>query len=793
MPSDIKSTILPCAHCGTSPGENPVLALGQVFCCNGCRSVYQILNEGGLCGYYKVGGQPFKPTEKKEDGDVASWNLMQKEFTLYESADKVTVLYHIPDMHCSSCIWLLEKLPQLEKGILGSRVDFGKKQLTVTYNPKKTTFGLLVALLISVGYTPSLIPEDRREEKTRHDRKTLSRLGVAGFCAGNIMLFSFPQYLGLDAATQNDFSQMFNMLNLGLSIPLLFYCGGDYIREFVTAFRFRTISVKVSLALGMGTLWLRSVYEIASGAGIGYFDSLAGLVFFLLLGTWLQNRTFDHLRFGEKARHFFPLVAKVKTAEGFGYKRVSELIPGDRLWVNSGEILPADAILMSVTASIDYAYVTGESTPSAKVAGEMIYGGGRNAGDAISLEVIKTFEQGRFNEIWKSAEQTTDHKTQTAEWERKISAIFLATTLLIAAFTLLYGLFFRPENIWFPVVAVLMVACPCALALAPPFAYNIVANKLAAMGLFLRKTEVVGILGDTKNMVFDKTGTITDPDKTDVMIPDSFSATQKDMLRAFAFCSNHPISRALSQDVVGRPICQIENFAEIAGRGIRGECGGQILKLGNAAWVGKQIQEPGMVYFSVNEKILPGIEVKNAYREGLSETLQALKDRKISLQLSTGDGNKQRAAVENDLGPWFDSMWFEQLPGEKAALVKVLRKQGKTIMVGDGLNDAGALKAGDVGMVISENTNNFTPEADAILLAKNIRKLPEMLDLTRKANTVVKETFFISLIYNSAALTLAATGGLTPLIAAIIMPVGSSVLMLYAWGRSKHIVKGAES
>ena len=790
MSSSVKLPELHCAHCGASAVNNPVMADELPFCCNGCKSVYHILKEGGLCEYYKVGGQPAKPQALTEEGSIASWNLMQKEFAIFESEERVTVLLHIPSMHCSSCIWLLEKLPQLENGIMSGRVDFGKKQLTVTYNPQKTSFGMLVTLLVSIGYGPSLIPEEHREDKTRHDRKTISRLGVAGFCAGNIMLFSFPQYLGLDVTAQKSFAQLFNALNLALSVPLIFYGAGEYVKAFFTGFRFRTLSVKVPLALGMGTLWLRSVYEVLSGTGIGYFDSLAGLVFFLLMGAWLQNRTLDHLRFGEKARHFFPLVAKIKTLSGISHKRVSELVPGDRLWIKTGEIIPADAILMSVVGSIDYAFVTGESRPSRKVAGEMVYGGGRNAGSPIELEVIKTFEQGRFNEIWKSAEQNVAHKTQTPEWERKISAIFLVATLAIALGTLVYGLFFRPENTWFPVVAVLMVACPCALALAPPFAYNQVANKLASMGLFLRKTDLVGRIGEAKNIVFDKTGTLTEPHKTTVIIPDGFTLEQKEMLKALASCSNHPVSRAIAADDSSAEGLNILHFSETAGRGIQGHYNGYSLKLGNAVWVGLSGGELNTVYFSINNRVLPGICIKNAYREGLTETLQNLRKQGLSLQLSTGDGNKQKPGVEKDLGQWFESMWFEQLPGEKAELVKMLRKQGKTIMVGDGLNDAGALKAGDVGMVITDNTNNFTPEADAILLAGHISVLPRMILLSRKANQIVKETFFISLLYNAAALALAAYGGLTPLIAAIIMPSGSTVLMLYAWIRSKALVKG---
>ncbi|MCC7297044.1 MAG: HAD-IC family P-type ATPase, partial [Bacteroidia bacterium] len=624
------------------------------------------------------------------------------------------------------------------------------------------------------------------------NRSILIKLGVAGFCAGNIMMFSFPQYLGLDVAKDVAFGKMFNALNIVLSLPLIFYCAADYFKAFFQWIKYKTISVKVPLALGIGALWLRSIYEVSTFNGAGYFDSLAGLIFFLIIGTWLQNRAFDAMRFGEKARKFFPLVSRTVVNNKLVPKKVVDLVVGDRVRVVYGEIIPADGILMGSEAIVEYSYATGESAPQFKVAGEVLLGGGKNMGSQFEMEVIRPFDQSRLNEIWNSGEKEAADGKKIVDFEAVISKYFIFTTVFIALAALGFWWFKDASKAWFAFTAVLMVACPCALALAPPFAYNIVANFYATKGLFLRKPGVAGQMGQISGVVFDKTGTLTLNDKIKAIIPKEFTEKEIRLLVSLAAQSKHPYSMAISAALEGYELLPVEQFQEIPGKGSTGVCGSHLLKLGSMEFVSGNINNALMqnkeLWFSIDNRVLIPIAMQDVYRNSLMSTFNQLKNQGKKLTVASGDTWAEGQKMQNAFPGVFDQVFFECKPAEKAKVIEEYQKTGHVLMVGDGLNDAGALKTGDVGMVVSENTNNFTPEASAILLQDSFHKLPDFLRIAGKANRVVKETFVVSLTYNAIALALAFTGQMSPLIAAILMPASSVALMLYAWARTKIMV-----
>lgn len=798
MAETANPTALLCTHCGASTGNQPIVSNGNTFCCDGCRTVYEILNTNGLCEYYEL--NPKSGVSRSVNTD-SSWNLdelnlMVSGFTLFDSPEKRVILFHIPSMHCSSCIWLLERLGELDKGVVESRTDFVKKQLKITYDPRATTFGNLVILLRSLGYEPSLMPEDDGLAAKKQSRKLLIRLGVAGFCAGNIMMFSFPQYLGLDAIQEKEYGRMFDFINVALSVPLVFFAAAPYFRALWSWVLHHSISVKVPLAIGIGTLWLRSIYETATNTGTGYFDSLAGLIFFLLIGTWLQDRTFDALRFGEKAKHFFPMVARTLVNGVVVPKKVVDLQPADRVVLSHGEVIPADGILMGTDAFVDYSFATGESVPVHKVAGEVLLGGGKNAGGKFEMEVIRAFDNGRLAEIWKSNGAEEHRGARVLSFEARISRWFIMTTLVVAIAALIFWLPQNQARAWFALTAVLMVACPCALALAPPFAYNIVANYLASKGLFLRRPEIAGVLGEADAIVFDKTGTLTETEGVSADIPASYTAEELEMLAGIAAHSNHPYSEAVAVSLKHTAHAEVSNFREYPGKGSLAECGDMVLKLGSNEWVtGKKLTgtvADKRVFFSIDNKILEPVKVSNHYHQQLKQTLSKLNKQGMEMVVASGDSVAESSRLKEAAGNQFSAMYFEQGPAEKVAIVNGLKRNRTVVMIGDGLNDAAALQAGDVGMVVAAGTNNFTPEADAILLRHGFDKLPDYLALARKANRVVKETFVVSLTYNVIALGFAFAGRMSPLFAAIIMPASSIALMVYAWGRTKYLVKMEE-
>lgn len=781
-----------CTHCGTVCDKTVIQSGDHVFCCEGCRTVYGILSEHNLCDYYEISPDAVITSVNKKDIEYTQeeLELMESDFSLYKDESVTVVLFHIPEMHCSSCIWLLERLHTLDAGITFSRADFLKKQLKVTYTTGATTFGKIVYMLASIGYAPALTPESENLGEKKLSRSILIKLGVAGFCAGNIMMFSFPQYLGLDAQQEQAFGRMFDGLNVVLSLPLVLYSAAEYFQAFFRWISGKGISVKVPLALGIGALWLRSIYEVSSATGPGYFDSLAGLIFFLLIGTWLQNRTFDSLRFGEKAIRFFPLVARLVKNGVISPKKVNELEPGDRITVAFGEIIPADGILMGADAHVNYSFATGESEPLHKVAGEILYGGGRNAGTRFEMEIIRKFDSGKLSEIWKSNRADSKAKVRVLKYEEAISRYFIAGTIALSLLALIIWLPVNAKTAWFAFTAVLMVACPCALALAPPFAFNMVSNAMAKMGLFVRTPGVVGKIGETQSIVFDKTGTLTSAESVVAVIPDSYTKAEKQYLKSIASQSEHPMSRAVVSALSDIDTVEVSQFKEFVSKGSFCESDGIILKLGNAAWTGANFGPSAgrQLFFCMDNHVLEPIAISGSYHSNLRETLTNVKKENIEVYLASGDTDHEKSNLISSLPDIFEDMRFEQSPSDKAEFIKNLQKGGSVIMAGDGLNDAAALNTGDVGMVVTDNTNNFTPEADAILLRKDFGKLPLFIQLGKKANRIVTETFVVSLIYNATALALAIMGKMSPLTAAILMPASSIALMLYAYLRTKTML-----
>lgn len=792
----INAHALLCQHCGEDASGQPIWNDKHVFCCNGCLSVYQILNQSGLCEYYDVSKNPGITPKSSALATIDSndeLELMVNEFTIAQTDNTRVFLFYIPAMHCASCIWLLEKLNHLDAGIISSRANFIKKQLTCVIDTNKTNFSSLVRLLAAIGYEPSLMPEDSDLKERKTKRTALIKMGIAGFCAGNIMMFSFPQYLGLASNETSEFKTLFDLANILLSIPLIFYCAAEYFQSFFNWITKKTINVKVPLALGIGALWCRSVYEVATHSGPGYFDSLAGLIFFLLIGQYLQNRTFDGLRFGEKARKFFPLVTRVVVGNKTAARKVVDLKTGDRIILKSNEIIPADAILLHADAYLDYSFATGESTPVHKVAGEMLYAGGKNLGAAFNAEVIRPFSEGKFAEIWSATENQDVEGSSTTKLEKLISKWFVISTIILALVALTIWLPISQNKAWFVFTAVLMVACPCALALAPPFAWNTVASFFAKHGFFLKKPEVIGTIGEIENLVFDKTGTLTDENQCFATLPDSLTEDELRLLQTAVNQSNHPYSVAIANTLEAYlPFTSIADFKEFPGKGFVVSINQQNIKVGNAAWIGAETTNTAqnkVVYFSIDNRVFEPIVIHDNLRFMAKEALAELKKQGKNLVIASGDNASEKSRIEAALGAdTFQHIYMECSPTKKVEILNTQKLSGKTIMIGDGINDAAGLKHADAGIVLCKDTTQFVPEASGILLNTSFHYIPTFLEIAKKSNRIVFQTFLVSLIYNIIALGLAVGGLMTPLIAAIIMPISSIALMLYAKFASLYLI-----
>jgi len=776
-----------CYHCGERCEEEVISFQDHSFCCLGCQKVYEILSSNELCDYYQLESTPGITQRNPVAAtkfDYLEDELVQAKLIQYRDQHQVQIQFHIPMMHCASCIWLLEHLYRLDQGVKNSRVNFLKKSLQLSFDPSKTSLKKVVHLLSSLGYEPALNLNDLEHQvKKDENRRLLFQIGVAGFCFGNIMLISFPEYFGLDSMTRVAFSSLFGYLNLGLSLPVFFYSSQDY---FITAWKGlkkKHVSIDVPLALGILVLFLRSLYDVVSGTGIGYFDTHAGLVFFLLIGKWFQQRTFDTLSFERDYKSYFPVAVTVRKNGLETTMPVTQLQIGDRLIIRNNELIPADSLLMKGKAHIDFSFVTGESQPIEKVLGELIYAGGRQTGETIELEVCKKVNQSYLTQLWNSEHFSKNRESRIQSFQQKVSKVFTYVLLLIAFGSAAFWALVDPHLSVHAFTSVLIIACPCALALSSPFALGTALRIFGRNKFYLKSPETVEHLARIDSIVFDKTGTITQPSESNIQYHGkTLTPLQREVVRSVTKNSVHPLSKKIAHFYGGSETKKIDQFEELTGKGIQACWESVNIRIGSAKWLGVELKvEDALdtrVYLEWNHEILGYFSIHHQYRLGLSHLIRTWK-KDYSLHLLSGDNNQERTRLGHLFGDE-EQLFFHQSPSDKMNFIDELQKRNKNVMmIGDGLNDAGALKVADVGLSITEDTAHFSPASDIIMDASKFDHLPQFLRFSKRTLKVIKMSFFISLTYNIIGLAFAVQGTLSPIIAAILMPLSSVTIISF--------------
>ena len=787
------TTLTACYHCGEPCVEDHVAMDGKDFCCQGCKAVYGLLRDSGLKNYYELEQRPGTRTVANADeARTELFDLPEVRDKLVEfSEDGITrVKLQVPQMHCSSCIWLLENLERLEPAVVRSRVRFSEKELTVNFREGDLSLGRLIGLLRNIGYGPQLTGSAKKKSGKKVDRMLYVRLGVAGFCFGNTMFLSFPEYFG--ATLENDtLVKGFVLLKILLALPVVFFAGRVFFTSAWAGVRSRSINIDQPIAVGIMALFFQSLYEVLAQTGPGYFDSLAGLVFFLLIGRWFQDHTYQALSFDRDLDDFLPLVVLRRNGDTEEYVGVADLNVGDTIIVRDQELVPVDGILRHGTGRIDNSFITGEPLPVRRAIGETIKAGGRQRGAAIEVEVLLPFAKSHLKRLWEEQRETGDERPMMPRTMDLVARRFIVAVFTIAALSAVYWWLHEPARAWPVVTAVLIVACPCALALSMPFAYGHTIRLLGKNGLFLRDADVVERMANVDAVVFDKTGTLTAREAWGVRFEGApLSAHEKSLVRSLARHSTHPLSAVLYADLKA-PLADAVDVGETPGQGIRGTLRGVETSLGNAAFshAPSLTTIPGEAYvFIALDGVYRGrFAIRKKARDGMAESVMNT-SKYAATYLLTGD-----TSVDADTARMFTpgNMVTGCTPPEKAKFVSGLRNAGSTVMmVGDGLNDAGALKQSDVGVTVSESSAALTPASDAIIEAGALHKLPHMLRLGRKAHRIVFASLVLSLAYNVVGLAFAVSGNLTPIIAAILMPLSSVTVVTFVsiavWGAARQ-------
>jgi len=784
-----------CYHCGEECRSETLLFQEKYFCCSGCKTVFEILDSNDLSYYYDLEKSPgISPNLKEGKYDYLENTEILEKLLEFDHGNTQIVSFTIPSIHCSSCIWILENLNKLHKGIKSSQVDFPKKTIRLSFSSEEISLKNLVLLLVRIGYEPNISLDNFEKKETGVDRSLIYKLGVAGFAFGNIMFLSFPEYFEINEFWLEQFKHLFRWLMFSFSLPVVFYSGKDYFISAYKGLRSGILNIDVPIALGISVLFLRSTAEIALDLGTGFFDSLSGLVFFLLLGKFFQQKTYSFLSFERDYKSYFPIaVTRIFSEEGKTREeqiQVYKIEKGDRIIIRNEELIPMDAILIKGKAKIDYSFVTGEAEPVSKISGDKLYAGGRQQGGIIELEALKPVQQSYLTQLWSDEVFSKDKNSVFQNLTNQISKRFTYAVLSIAILSSAFWIFYDASKAWNVFTAVLIIACPCAIALAAPFTLGNILRIFGKNHLYLKDANIIEQTAEIDTVVFDKTGTITTNDRSRIEYEGiELTNEERQLLSGSLRASNHPLSRSLYNILDKHNISTPESFSEHTGQGLETTYKNLRLKIGSPSFVNqtetidagvpnKKKPEKTSVYISTNDQYKGCFSFHNSYRDGLAELFRRLsEDRELIILSGDNDGERERL---QEIVPEGTRMFFNQKPGNKLQFIKDLQQQGrKVMMVGDGLNDAGALAQSNVGIVISEDINVFSPACDGILDAKRFKDLGKFFDLSGKAIKVIILSFLLSLFYNLIGLGFAVSGNLMPVVAAILMPLSSISIVVF--------------
>ncbi|MEQ8524772.1 MAG: heavy metal translocating P-type ATPase metal-binding domain-containing protein [Gracilimonas sp.] len=797
-----------CYHCGEVCLDAVVHFQDKPFCCNGCQTAFQILDENGLCSYYDLETNPginLKNTKSRTRFDYLEDEEVISRIADFRDQQQLSVSLYIPNIHCTSCVWLLENLQKLDAGVLQTKVNFLKRELDLLIDVEKTSLRNVVEQLTTIGYEPEIRLDklDSKTSKFHQNRSLWLKLGVAGFAFGNIMLFSFPDYLDMgNSGLGGQFHIFFGALNIILALPVLIYSSSDYLKSAFAALSQRGVNLDVPISIGIVALFGRSVYEIVSGTGTGYMDSFTGLIFFLLIGKLVQQKTFNRLSFDRDYKSYLPIAVNVTNEYGIE-KSVSldKLIPGMEIRLRNQELVPCESTLLSEKALVDYSFITGESDPVEVTKGDLVYAGAKLSGTSALLRTEEEVENSYLTKLWNNEAFTNNEKElKLTSFADRISPYFTVSVLGISALAGMFWLQASGMEMALSVfTAVLIIACPCALALSTPFTLGSALNVLSINGLFVKNHLLLENLSKATSVVFDKTGTLTNKEEANIEFKGGkLSSERKMLLLSVCKQSVHPISRKIvafleaDVNVTNTP----DSFFEVSGKGIFASVDGKLICIGSREFLAEQTEVAvtkipktnfigSVAHVSVNGNYLGYFGIKAGLRSGVSELLEALKDQFMTFLIS-GDNETQKEEFEG----YFErqqSLLFNKSPEEKLEFIKQLQQENqKVVMIGDGLNDAGALKQSDFGIALSDDISSFSPACDAILEGDSLKKMKNFIKFSQGSMNIIIMSFVLSLLYNTIGLAFAITGHLSPLVAAILMPLSSISVMVFTFLTTRY-------
>ncbi len=801
---DRVSADVACAHC-TLPVPSAFVERDspQQFCCAGCRTAFALLRDHGLEQFYRFADRRDVPVHRTgrsyEEFDHPAFAALHVRTTA-DGHSRIEL--YLEGVHCASCVWLVERVPILVPGVARAELDVRRARAVVEWDAASTPLSQIARTLDALGYAPHPFRGVARDNVRRaEDRRMLTRIGVAGAIAGNVMLFALALYSGEIAWMDPAHTRFFRWLSMALTLPALIWPGRVFFTGAWAALRTRSLHMDLPIAIALAAGFVRGAVNTVSDAGPIYFDGLAILVFALLVGRFLQQR--GQRLASDSAELLYaltPATARVVSADGTLHELPTEaVLPGMLLDIRAGESFAADGVLESESTTVNAALLTGESRPSRVQHGDPVFAGTLNVSVPARVRVTASGESSRVARLLQQVEQSAQRRAPVVIAADRLAAVFVAVVLTVSVLVYLFKLSTGSATALDDVIALLVVTCPCALALATPLAVTVAVGRAARGGILVKGGDALEVLSKPGVLVLDKTGTLTEGHTTLAQwIGDS---SVQSLVLSLEAGSSHPIADGFRRAWPDHDVHVVDTAEHVSGGGLRGVVNEHEVIVGSPAFV-QAHAAPGApefmralagldrtltpVYIAVDGVLVAAAGIGDRIRSDAHEVLADLRARGWRTVMASGDTLHVAHAVGETLGFETRDVHGAMSPEDKLHLVETLRAAGQSVvMVGDGVNDAAAIAAASVGVGVHGGAEACLANADVFLARPGLLPLRELIVGAERTVRVINRNFAFSLTYNVIGASLAIAGLLTPLIAAILMPLSSLTVVLASWkGRS---------
>jgi heavy metal translocating P-type ATPase len=773
-----------CTLCGLPSGE-------AAFCCAGCENVYAILLESGVV----ASGQNFRDTELFRQslklGLISTGAEGTGQRPVQPDAETREAVFHIGGMWCNSCGWLIEHALTKVRGIAAAEVMFASDLLKVRYCPQYVPRERIVERVASLGYraaeyTGTSAPADAER------KDLLLRVGIAAFLSMNVMTFSLVVYASYFEPITAGYGRYIPFLLMALATPSVFYCAAPVLRIAWAGARAGALRMESLLAMGILMAYGYSVVQTFRGDNRVYFDTVCAIVTLVLTGKVVERGAKQRaMRALTLLHRLMPSKARLMQDGRERFVSVEALQPGAVFRVKSGERLPADGVVVEGRSHADESVLTGESAPVPKTVGDSVVSGSINTGGVLEIRVTRAGAESTLGRIVRTVEQAAASRTKMERSVDRVARLFIPAVLALAAITFAAWQIHtgKPGTALMHAIAVLVIACPCALGIATPLALSAAVGAAARRGILVSDTRVLETIRRVHMVILDKTGTATMGEFA--LLESAGETSRMAELAAVEAWSEHPIAKAMAGEAAGLPPAR--DVTVFPGRGIAGSVNGTRYFLGNGALVeqlaAKSVDFPplagSLVYFGWDGAVRGALAFGDRLRPDAAALCADLRRRGIRSMLLSGDTRAATAPIAGQIGA--DEWIAEALPERKVAIIRELQRQGTVVaMIGDGVNDAPSLAQADLGIALGTGADIAMQAAPLVLMGRSLGAVTETLDLARRTFAIVRQNLFWAFAYNVAGIALAMAGVLNPIMAAAAMVLSSLTVI----GNSRRLAKG---